>query len=311
MSETLKGLRKYLVSLPTGKVANVDQLAVLLTACRDEFSDDESGMLWFWDEGRAHNFVQDVVWTPPELIFEINPDCGGACNKSRFTSRWSVNIDAVSISETGELENILEGPFAKKLAAKIGRERLRGLLRRIAEEPPREPGARELMMDSAKSLGASCRKWAKRIRDAKEPLDPSSIVVDMPISVLTPAEYDEWQTVPKVLEHFAQMWEAAHKRIPYSSKEDPRAGSITDLVAAVRDAIGSAHYREIADVVDEINSIPEYHHPSEESRDAVATQRLVSRYIKKMISMIPKSQPETERDAPSGKENAEKVAQPS
>lgn len=131
MVAKMQRLLEYLRSIPTGKVANADELALLLVDCWGEFDGAYAeGIEPYKLLGR----MEDISWNPPILSFSIERHGRTVMGSTRAElQRW--NIDLATLSATCGIGGHRQlKPMQPKLNVKPIAEEIVGLILRRQQD---------------------------------------------------------------------------------------------------------------------------------------------------------------------------------
>lgn len=86
----LKKVNEYLATVPSGRLKDTSDLAVVLGEAWDELSGDDYGMEGY----KLHRRMENVLWEPPRLIFTIERHGWTVMGSSRAElHRWTVDVN--------------------------------------------------------------------------------------------------------------------------------------------------------------------------------------------------------------------------
>ncbi len=96
VDKSLDQLRKYMMTVPPGKVDDTGRLDDLLADCWDQL--DQTGIGGMYPE-KLLDRMENITWNPPTLKFDIERHGAAKFGSTRAEiQRWEINIDNGSVS---------------------------------------------------------------------------------------------------------------------------------------------------------------------------------------------------------------------
>jgi hypothetical protein len=168
-----------------------------------------------------------------------------------------INASVRSSIRKKTLDEILEDDYAKTAFDKLVKngaqqEHLKTLLRSIADLPEktrsdrRKAKCRRVERRNVLALANKARRLATQIEDVGN-------AGPMVIRLVSPELHEQLVNTPKLLRRFAEAWVEAHEG-PRGQAISERNWAIISLLEFIRRTTKKPHYREVADLLDAIDS---------------------------------------------------------